>query len=1254
MRVTIPSPVRPDGCLDVEVEPALPAGTLRRRLALLTGDARWAARGALLEVAGRVLDDHHPAGAPPLLPGAHLAPGPAPGDDVADAVSSGAHLAVLRGPRAGRLVPLPDGARVGLPLTTGGRVEVRRRGARVRVRVSGARGTMPGRPRRRRTGRPRASRARTVGAWQRTWPALTDLRVDGTTLRLRGTATVAAGRGSGARRVPPWAWTALASAAGGVTLAAVLRQPLLLLTAVTGLVGLLGLRGSRPTGSTPPTDTPPGTPGLDAPAGDVAALRLSTGLRLRDRAAAVAGDDAPWPADRTLALVGPRVVTLGVARALVLRTLGAGAAAGLVVRTRAPRDWGWTRWWAPSQDLPGADDHALVVVDGTDDDLGAWRLASPRAHLLIVLAPDEDAPAWATTVLRTGTGDPHEAVGPDVADAQGRAAAALAWSLAVHGTSGLPAPPAARALGELPAVPAADVTDVAAAWRRPRGRRGLLAPVGTGSDGRPVVLDLVRDGPHALVAGTTGAGKSELLTTLVLGLALTHPPRQLAVLLVDFKGGTGLGPLAGLPHVVDHVHDLDVTTARRTLVGLRAELRRREHLLAAAGGTDVADLDPADPSTPARLLVVVDELRALVDDLPDAAATLARLAAQGRALGVHLLLATQRPAGAVPADLRANVGLRIALRVADEEDSRDVVGCPDAAHLDVGTPGAALVRVGARPVTRLRVARARQHRPTPEVRLAPVTLHGATAWCAVRPPDDDVGRWVAVCREAAQGLPGTSVPWLPALPDRLTADAAGPPADPGGLLVALADVPAEQRRVPVRWGPEHGPLLVLGGPRSGRSTTMLTVAVHALLAGADVHAVGLPDGALDRLRVAGGPRVGTVLASDDVHRALLLLDRLVGRRDAEPRPTVLVVDGLDALLDALATHARGAGVDLLTALVRHPPPGVRLAAAGPVVPALSRLVGAFGLRLVLPVPDASLDLQAGVPAALTGTRSVPGRAVACTSDGGVLCQVVLPASVARGPAPTTADGALPALLRIGVLPESSGRVAPRSGAPDAASPAGRIEIGTGGDAPGPVDVDPARPLVVAGPPGSGRTTALLTLAAAWSATGRAVLVLTPSVDRPPPTRSPNGPEVVPTADGHDALDRLDRAAEAAEAARAAGADGGHVVLVDDVDLLERTDPRLAERLERMLATPGPAVRVVALATTGEHAAAGYRGPVAAALRARHVLVLDAHGPAAADLLGPGAALHADPRARPPGRGVLRRDRTLVRVQVHHPDVRGAG
>ena len=220
------------------------------------------------------------------------------------------------------------------------------------------------------------------------------------------------------------------------------------------------------------------------------------------------------------------------------------------------------------------------------------------------------------------------------------------------------------------------------------------AVVGSTPEG-PFVVDLCRDGPHVLVGGTTGSGKSEFLRTLVTSLAVSAPPEELTFVLVDFKGGAAFGPCAGLPHVVGLVTDLDDHLVWRALASLRAELRRRERVLATIGASDLEGYQRlrVDGSEPVpRLVVVVDELRALVEELPEFVTGLVRLAALGRSLGVHLVLATQRPSGALSAEVQANVSLRIAFRMRDRADSVDVLDDGAAAGIAPSTPGRALAR----------------------------------------------------------------------------------------------------------------------------------------------------------------------------------------------------------------------------------------------------------------------------------------------------------------------------------------------------------------------------------------------------------------------------------------------------------------------------------------------------------------------------------------------------------------------------------
>jgi S-DNA-T family DNA segregation ATPase FtsK/SpoIIIE len=227
----------------------------------------------------------------------------------------------------------------------------------------------------------------------------------------------------------------------------------------------------------------------------------------------------------------------------------------------------------------------------------------------------------------------------------------------------------------------------------------LAVPIGVADDGEPFVLDLHdrAHGPHAMVIGATGSGKSEALRTLALALALHFPPERVQLLFIDFKGGGAFAPLEGLPHCVGLLSNLDAREAARALRTLEGELDRRQRVLAAHGA------DHADQIGLPHLVVMADEFAEMLEAIPDGMARMIRLARLGRSLGMHLVLATQRLGSAVPADLRANLRVRIALRCETPDESAAVIGRPDAAYL-VGS-GWAFVQVGQNEVfRRIRVA----------------------------------------------------------------------------------------------------------------------------------------------------------------------------------------------------------------------------------------------------------------------------------------------------------------------------------------------------------------------------------------------------------------------------------------------------------------------------------------------------------------------------------------------------------------------
>ena len=237
-----------------------------------------------------------------------------------------------------------------------------------------------------------------------------------------------------------------------------------------------------------------------------------------------------------------------------------------------------------------------------------------------------------------------------------------------------------------------DLDDVAAVIRRWQQSSGLRAQIGSGVDG-VTTIDLREDGPHGLVAGTTGSGKSELLQSLLCSLALNNPASRMNFLLVDYKGGAAFRECADLPHTVGYITDLTPALVQRALTSIGAEITYREHLLGQYGVKDLVQLERERPDVaPPSLLICVDEFAALTSEVPEFVDGMVNIAQRGRSLGMHVLLATQRPPGVVTGNIKANADLRISLRVSSADDSRDVIDSPEAARISRRTPGRAWIR----------------------------------------------------------------------------------------------------------------------------------------------------------------------------------------------------------------------------------------------------------------------------------------------------------------------------------------------------------------------------------------------------------------------------------------------------------------------------------------------------------------------------------------------------------------------------------
>jgi S-DNA-T family DNA segregation ATPase FtsK/SpoIIIE len=474
-------------------------------------------------------------------------------------------------------------------------------------------------------------------------------------------------------------------------------------------------------------------------------------------------------------------------------------------------------------------------------------------------------------------------------------------------------------------MPSPTAAHIQAAWKA--GGRTTSVPIGVSADG-VFSVDLRLDGPHGLIAGTTGAGKSELLQTLIASLAVANRPDEMTFVLIDYKGGAAFKDCASLPHVAGMVTDLDGHLTERALESLGAELRRREETLLHAGAKDIEDycdlFDAGDRRAYVRmprLVLVIDEFAAMVGELPDFVEGLVDIGRRGRSLGVHLLLATQRPAGVVTGDIRANTNLRIALRVTDPDESTDVIDDPSAARIPKSAPGRCYVRSGAAAPQAVQSARIGGRRPggvaSVPAQVVPLPWAGLGRPLPLAEAVEDESTMVtdlkvlvSAIREAAERarIDEQPPPWLEPLPSCVTLhDLPAVFADEDDvppLAFGLTDLPSAQSRSALTLDLVHGGhLYVAGSARSGRSTVLRTLAgsLASACAPSDVHLYAIDCGANALLPLVALPHCGAVVGRDQIERVERLLSRL--HAEVSRRQQVLAATGFSSLAEQRAAVA---------------------------------------------------------------------------------------------------------------------------------------------------------------------------------------------------------------------------------------------------------------------------------------------------------------------------------------------------------------
>lgn len=628
-----------------------------------------------------------------------------------------------------------------------------------------------------------------------------------------------------------------------------------------------------------------------------------------------------------IAIFGNELIALSLARALAIQ----------LARTLAPTtSWVRLRGVFSSEQWGSHLPHRVLLSDGGSDAAQAeherasvyWgELGDETPNVSIsVVRCEQQVPSGHRIVIRANGDSVAVVAHPDKHQRRefdpsllGREQA-LVWALAAHqiaSRDGL-----ATDAGTVPdSVDFQQLLAELAPVTDPISRRAhsLESRPGVGADGR-ITLDLVTNGPHAIVGGTTGSGKSELLISWVLAMAAESSPHDVTFLLVDFKGGSAFGDLAKLPHTVGIITDLDETVASRAFASLRAELQHRERALAQASARDISELD-----TVPRLVIVVDEFAAMMADHPQLHALFSDIAARGRSLGVHLILCTQRPSGVVRDALLANADLRISLRVNNGADSSAVIGSDRAADLPVRAKGRAWVAHGSSSAELVQFALA-----TPRDILA-VAERWSGSYNPRRP-------W---CEPLSEVVPLATVAELsdelahPVIATKLSAPIALSISDPratqhetngSSVFFGLTDLPNEQRQGLAKWTPlADGNILILGGPGSGKSVAIATIAAAASAR------VSAPTDAFDPAAAATQPQTdaetGFRVATggrdpagfwDTLSAMLAQLDD-VELGEVLSQRTLFMIDDLDAVVSRFEDDYRSAVLERLGRLLREGP-----------------------------------------------------------------------------------------------------------------------------------------------------------------------------------------------------------------------------------------------------------------------------------------------------------------------------------------------
>jgi DNA segregation ATPase FtsK/SpoIIIE-like protein len=578
----------------------------------------------------------------------------------------------------------------------------------------------------------------------------------------------------------------------------------------------------------------------------------------------------------------------------------------------------------------------------------------------------------------------------------------------------------------------------------------------SGNRPRTIHFEAKKDGVHGMIAGGTGSGKSELLMTMIIGLALNYSPDILNFVLVDYKGGGAFQPFQKLPHCVDIVTNLNKAAVARMFTAINAEIRRRQGLNAETGTKDIVEYrrkgfhireNEKFRGLYPHLFIIIDEYAEMIDDNPEYRLELESITRVGRAQGVNLILASQRPKG-VSDQMRANIKLRLCLRVEQIDTSRELLRRPDAALLPNGLPGRGYIQAGNENLELVQMSYTGETQP--DDRERPVLWPGRPQTESEQDSEDVPKLYDAVVMLTSELVNGQMAPkpWPGFLPDNFSLQSTMYDAQhnrtftlttavtdwlngdtkalwPGvdwrhealRPVVGLVDDPAEARQTPLEFDLSRN-LVVFGDSGMGKTSLVRTVltSLAATHSPDELHIYVLDLGGRNFRSLEDLPHVGRVIYTDEeayeerLHRLLNKLSRMIGERqqhlsnaDAnnlyeyneshleEPLPAVVVV--IDNFAELKENYEALVDATLIPLVRRSSSVGISFIVTGNVPNNLpSKLYNLFGERITF--RQTNLDYYMDIVGrGAIEIDEIPGRGYIRAGRRPLLCHMALPLGI---------------------------------------------------------------------------------------------------------------------------------------------------------------------------------------------------------------------------------------------------------------------